>query len=536
MDHRSRAKLIDVPERRAVAEPFEFRTLPSGELLLEGYAATWDEYDCYGGPSRGGWIEHIDQRSMDRTLESNPDLMLLVNHEGLPLARTKSGTLTLRTDKHGLLMRAPLDPSDPDVQQIAPKMKRGDLDEMSFSFRVKDQVWNHDYTHRDITELSLQKGDVSVVNYGMNPNTHAFITDEAVGALASLSHRELVEVRKLSPTTIRAAMQTLKAAAGESERGVPVNFDGSHLLNAGVCVTCAGERNQSTLDKVPYADPGYLDPNGHPVRDGGVRRWPVDPTHVKASWQGFRLPRNQGGYTAEQVSAIHNRIKESMQKAGHDVSEEKSQETVADISHVEAVRNVNGGTSLVAVMSDGTRTPLPSFRQSGELVGAGAGGGGNPFGTGAIHSVITGGGTGARANGHPADCDCAFCTSEGRKGKPPWLKDGDEEDPDDKKPEKKSGKPPWLDGDEEDPDEDEEKSRTIGDQNPKDPSEKAPPEDDDEPDEKKSGEAGASDEDDEDDKPDERSASERLRELRKEATLPDLPTVSEGLAYIRQLA
>jgi HK97 family phage prohead protease len=526
MDHRSsRSKLIDVLERRAVAEPFEFRTLASGEYLLEGYAATWDAYDCYGGPEAGGWVEQLSRRSMDRTLLENPDVMLLVNHEGLPLARTKSGTLTLKADGHGLLMRAPLDPSDPDVQQIAPKMRRKDLDEMSFAFRVKDQVWNRDYTERSITELSLQKGDVSVVNYGMNPNTHATMSmPDMVGALAQLSNNQLCEVRsRVDRSVLHRAAQQLLTASAEDSRGVPVNFDGSHLLNVGVCVTCAGERNTSTLDKVMYADPGYLDDQCQPDRNGaGVRRWPVDETHVQASWQGFRLPRNQSGYTAEQVSAIHNRIKESMQKAGHDVNEAKSQDTVAELSHVEAVRNINGGTSLVAVMTDGTRTPLPSFRQSGELVGAGAADGGGPFG--AIHSVIAGGGGGGaggvlranpekpedkpdekKADGHPADCDCADCTGEDRKGKPPWLKGDDEDKPKDEK-------------------------KTIGDQDPEDPKKKVKDEKDD-----RSGEAGASDED-EDDEPDTRSASERLRELRKEATLPDLPTVSEGLAYLRQLA
>jgi hypothetical protein len=39
-----------------------------------------------------------------------PDVRLLIDHEGQPLARTKSGTLTLSTDDHGLHVHAPLDP------------------------------------------------------------------------------------------------------------------------------------------------------------------------------------------------------------------------------------------------------------------------------------------------------------------------------------------------------------------------------------------------------------------------------------------
>jgi DnaJ-class molecular chaperone len=42
---------------------------------------------------------------------------------------------------------------------------------MSFAFRVLRQEWNEDYTRRWINEVSLDKGDVSLVNYGANPTT-----------------------------------------------------------------------------------------------------------------------------------------------------------------------------------------------------------------------------------------------------------------------------------------------------------------------------------------------------------------------------
>ena len=42
---------------------------------------------------------------------------------------------------------------------------------MSFGFRVIRQDWSPDFTQRDISEVSLNKGDVSVVNYGANPAT-----------------------------------------------------------------------------------------------------------------------------------------------------------------------------------------------------------------------------------------------------------------------------------------------------------------------------------------------------------------------------
>src|SRR5204863_585123 len=71
----------------------------------------------------------------------------------------------------GLHVEASLDPSDPDVQRLMPKMERKDMDEMSFAFRVKDDEWSDDYAQRRLLEVSLHKGDVSVVNFGANPAT-----------------------------------------------------------------------------------------------------------------------------------------------------------------------------------------------------------------------------------------------------------------------------------------------------------------------------------------------------------------------------
>lgn len=210
---KNRERILDVREERTGATPFEFREdAATGQVILRGYAATYEPYDCYGGPDAGGWVEQLSQASFKRTLEANPDVMLLLNHGGAPLARTKSGTMKLTADRRGLLVEARLDPSDPDVQALLPKMRRGDLDEMSFAFRVKDQEWDNSYTHRNITEVSLQKGDVSVVNYGMNPNTHVMIA-ETVGALAQLSHSELAELRQLDTDLIQRAISNLTRVA-----------------------------------------------------------------------------------------------------------------------------------------------------------------------------------------------------------------------------------------------------------------------------------------------------------------------------------
>ena len=212
-----RPELSDAPERRAVdAARFEVRAADDPtQLRLTGCASVFGTgYDVMGGPSNGlGWTERVDPGAFRKTLAAKPDLHLLVNHEGLPLARTKSGTLRLSTDARGLQVEADLDRSDPDVQRLETKMRRGDLDEMSFAFRVKADRWTNDKgepstresgTIRTLTEVSLHKGDVSVVNWGANPATSASLrsVDAIVSGLLDLSADDAVAEIRSSGTDV----------------------------------------------------------------------------------------------------------------------------------------------------------------------------------------------------------------------------------------------------------------------------------------------------------------------------------------------
>jgi len=50
-------------------------------------------------------------------------------------------------------------------------VERGDVDQMSFAFRVIRQKYNDDRSQRTLTEVSLADGDVSVVTYPAYPTT-----------------------------------------------------------------------------------------------------------------------------------------------------------------------------------------------------------------------------------------------------------------------------------------------------------------------------------------------------------------------------
>lgn len=210
MSKRERPQKGDREVRRWPINGLELRTA-GDTLTLAGYASVVDVgYEMYGGPP-WGWTEHISRGAFDKTLAEGPDVQLLINHEGLPLARTKSGTLRLSADNIGLHVEADLDPADPDVERLTPKMARGDLDEMSFAFRVMRQEWNEEYTERHITEVNIERGDVSVVNYGANPHT-------SVGLRAfAAACTELRAGKQLSTTTMATLQEVLDLIAGADD-------------------------------------------------------------------------------------------------------------------------------------------------------------------------------------------------------------------------------------------------------------------------------------------------------------------------------
>ena len=75
-------------ERRTLAS--EVRAAEGDELRVSGYAA---KYGVLSG-DLGGFKEKIAKRAFDRILSTNPDTVMLLNHDANHvLGRTSSGTL-----------------------------------------------------------------------------------------------------------------------------------------------------------------------------------------------------------------------------------------------------------------------------------------------------------------------------------------------------------------------------------------------------------------------------------------------------------
>ena len=158
-DDRSSVTEAEMREIRTLSEPVEIRADDNGEVRVAGYAAVFGQETKIGG----AFIERIAPGAFRNALERGDDVVFLVNHVGLPLARTRSGTLSLSEDERGLYMEAVLDGTDPDVRALVPKMKRGDLDKMSFAFVQMRQTWDDsgDIPKRTIEDVELH--DVSIV-------------------------------------------------------------------------------------------------------------------------------------------------------------------------------------------------------------------------------------------------------------------------------------------------------------------------------------------------------------------------------------
>jgi HK97 family phage prohead protease len=170
-------------ERRALARRLdgstETRSIGGGRvnlraagnaLVLSGYASVVET-----PYAMGFYDETIARGAFRNTLAKNPDVQLLVNHEGQPYARTTirtgPGSLKLAEDHHGLRVDAELDPGDPDAALLLRRIRLGLIDQMSFAFSGARSEWDEDMTQRRIVSLDIDRGDVSVVNQGANPAT-----------------------------------------------------------------------------------------------------------------------------------------------------------------------------------------------------------------------------------------------------------------------------------------------------------------------------------------------------------------------------
>lgn len=143
-------------ERRFI--PSELRA-SADEPRISGYSIVFDSWS----EDLGGFRERI---APDATIEYD-DVVAKFNHDNnFVLGRLSSGTLKLNRDERGISMEN--DPPDTQwARDLLVSMRRGDIKQQSFAFRVADRKTGQEWEERDgmlwRTLKHIKISDVSVV-------------------------------------------------------------------------------------------------------------------------------------------------------------------------------------------------------------------------------------------------------------------------------------------------------------------------------------------------------------------------------------
>ena len=145
---------------RSVASSFETRSDDTG-MYIEGYFSVFNSnYEIYPGCT-----ESVAPGAFSNTLGG--DIKALCDHDTrLVLGRNKAGTLELREDSHGLWGRITINPKDSDAMNLYERVKRGDVDQCSFGFDIREEEADfRDDGSVHFTIRDVELFEVSVVTF-----------------------------------------------------------------------------------------------------------------------------------------------------------------------------------------------------------------------------------------------------------------------------------------------------------------------------------------------------------------------------------
>ena len=115
----------------------------------------------------GMWEETIERGAISEDILK--DVAFFYNHDlnTKPIARTRTGKLKLEVTDEGVTMEAHVNRERNDVNDLYLAIRDGDIDGMSFMFRVEEEDWEDldtDYPKRHIRKIGYIQ-EVSAVNY-----------------------------------------------------------------------------------------------------------------------------------------------------------------------------------------------------------------------------------------------------------------------------------------------------------------------------------------------------------------------------------
>lgn len=203
MEQKTAEKLMEKLNggREYRAMRMELREAGEGEMIVEGYATTFDQpYTLYEGRYYKV-IEQIDPHAFDECDMS--DVIMQYDHTGRVFARNKNGTLQLATDAKGLKITANLGGTEAG-KQLYEEIKGGYTDKMSFGFVVAEdkREYTMDYASdletctRTITKIS-KLYDVSAVSLPANDMTSISARSFSDGVIAEMKAERLKRANRI---------------------------------------------------------------------------------------------------------------------------------------------------------------------------------------------------------------------------------------------------------------------------------------------------------------------------------------------------
>ena len=164
---------------------------------LAGYAAVYGQDSREIVENGRKFVERIAPGAFNETLSSGADVKLYYNHDAsMPLARTRSGTLQLKSDRNGLAFTASL-PDTTLGNDVRALIERGDLSgEMSFGFFVVEDSWSKDRSQRLVKKAQLV--EVSIVQDAAYPQTSSSLRGVSAAYTEAVYARLALHFRRMS--------------------------------------------------------------------------------------------------------------------------------------------------------------------------------------------------------------------------------------------------------------------------------------------------------------------------------------------------
>lgn len=166
-------------EVRNILSHVEVRSVEgSDEKVITGYAAKYNTRSCI---LRDWWgdefVEEIASGAFTDALRNNTIKAYLNHNTDICLGSTRSQTLKLESDNVGLRFDLTL-PNTQSGNDLYESVRRGDIDGVSFGFRVKDDRWSEcEHEGKNIMKRTLIDVDLFEISPTPNPAYEASEVD-----------------------------------------------------------------------------------------------------------------------------------------------------------------------------------------------------------------------------------------------------------------------------------------------------------------------------------------------------------------------